>query len=84
MAVKRRKSVSTSRKRSQSSYDPPPKRVSVRFVGTEIDKAIVRIRKRAKPLPSNGQVAARRAIAALLHCRKRIQMAICDGWGAKG
>jgi hypothetical protein len=77
-----RKSTRTARKSSRTPYQPP-ERVSVRFVGTEIDAAIDRIRDQAKDLPRHGRIAARAAVVALRICRRRIQSAICDAWGAK-
>ena len=81
--AKRRKSTRTARSSSRRRIYDPPERISVKFVGVEIDAAIARIKRQAAPLPPRGRIAAKVAIATLRVCRRRIQAAICDGWGAK-
>jgi hypothetical protein len=77
-----RKATRTARKSSRFGYEPP-ERVSVKFVGAEIDAAVARINDQAGQLPPHARRAARRAVAALRICRRGIQAAICDAWFAK-
>jgi hypothetical protein len=77
-----RKSTRSARRSSRIRYEPP-ERVSVRFVGTEIDAAVARINDQASELPRHARIAAKAAVATLRICRRRIQAAICDAWFAK-
>ena len=84
--AKRRKSTRKATRTARTSSRVrhyPPERVSVKFVGTEIDAAVARINDQASELPRHARIAAKAAVVTLRVCRRRIQAAICDAWFAK-
>jgi len=83
MAVTRRKSARTARKRSTRTLYPPSRdRIYVSFIGDEIDKAIRAISSQGQDLPRRARSATKVAARTLRKCKRSIKMAVrCRAWG---